>query len=78
MSNRLRTNVITLICVVWAMNFCAPMFNDDYKPRPEINLVFGSVVTAILASYRREVQNPPPPTKRAPRKPSKPRKKVSE
>lgn len=69
LSNRVRTALITIITVVWAANFIAPIFEKGYQPPAEINLAFMGVVGILTATFDRKKPEPPPPVrKRTPAK----------
>lgn len=71
LSNRVRTALITIITIVWAANFMAPIFEKGYQPPAEINLAFMGVVGILTATFDRKKPEPPPappPRKRAPAK----------
>lgn len=53
MNNQLRTALIILISVVWAVNFIAPVFRPAYKPPAEINLAFMGIVGVLTATYEK-------------------------
>lgn len=57
MDNRIRTALIALISVVWAVNFIAPVFRPAYKPPAEINLAFMGVVGILTATYQKNGKN---------------------
>ncbi len=49
--------VYTLVCIitgVWVANFAVAVFNPNYKPPEEINLIFSTVVGALLLNIRRK------------------------
>lgn len=52
MSDRVRTVIILIVTIVWAVNFIVPIFNKTYQPSPELNLAFMGTVGALVASYR--------------------------
>jgi hypothetical protein len=53
MSNRLRTAIILIVAIVWAVNFTAPIFVKGYTPAPELNVAFMAIVGVLTASYRK-------------------------
>lgn len=62
MSDRLVKVVTMIVTLVWAANFIAPLWNSDYKPIPELNAAFMTVVGGlILAGRRNQPPEPPPP-----------------
>lgn len=71
LTNRVRTALITVITLVWAANFLAPIFKADYQPPAEINLAFMGVVGILTATYDKskdKVPEPEPPVKKAAKK----------
>lgn len=54
MNNTVRTVVITIVTMVWAINFTAPIFVTDYKPSPELNVAFMAIIGVLTASYKME------------------------
>jgi hypothetical protein len=60
MPNFLRTTIIVIVAVVWAVNFTAPIFVKDYKPTPELNVAFMAIMGVLTASYNRNERKPPP------------------
>jgi len=48
-SPRLRDGVIVLVCVVWATNFLAGLFIDDYESSEAINAIFMGIVGGLFA-----------------------------
>jgi hypothetical protein len=53
LSNRLRTILIVVVTLVWALNFTAPIFVKDYKPAAELNVAFMAILGVLTASYNR-------------------------
>lgn len=53
MPNSLRTVVIVIVALVWAVNFTAPIFVKDYTPTPELNVAFMAIMGVLTASYNR-------------------------
>ena len=47
--NKLRWTLITLITIVWAINFVAGLFIRDYEPDPSIGSIFMGTVGVMLA-----------------------------
>jgi hypothetical protein len=47
-SQRARTLVLSVIVVIWAVNFFAALFVDSYEPDPAINAVFTTIVGSAL------------------------------
>ncbi len=56
MGNRLRGAVIGIVTLVWAMNFTAPIFVNEYKPSPELNVAFMAIIGLLTASQRLDKQ----------------------
>lgn len=54
MNNRVRTILITVIAVVWAVNFTAPVFVHGYVPPPEIHIIFMAIAGGLVAGYKSE------------------------
>lgn len=54
MGNRLRTAVIVLVSVVWAINFTAPVFIVGYKPAPELNVAFMAIIGILTSTYKKD------------------------
>lgn len=54
MNNALRTALLVMISVVWAVNFTAPLIEHNYKPPPEVNMAFMGVVGYLTATYQRK------------------------
>lgn len=52
MSNGLRTTLIVIVTVVWAINFTAPIIRPEYVPSPELNVAFMAIIGALVTSYR--------------------------
>lgn len=52
MSDKLRTVVILIVVVVWALNVIAPIFVKDYTPVPELNAAFMGIVGIIVAGRK--------------------------
>lgn len=51
MSNRVRTAVVMIVTIVWALNFVASLAIPTYKAPPEINSIFMAVMgTALVAT----------------------------
>lgn len=71
MSDRLVKVVIVVVTMVWAVNFLIPLWNPDYKPVPEVNAAFLTVVGALVVARvgntkNEEPEEPPPPTPPSP------------
>lgn len=47
------------ICLVWVVNFIAPVFKTGYMPPKEVNLVFGPVIAALLWSFKASQKKKP-------------------
>ena len=58
MPNTVRTIVILVATLVWALNYGVAAFTE-YIPPPEVHLVFVGIVTALVAGYKREDDGPP-------------------
>lgn len=41
--------MITIVLIVWAANFIAPIFMPEYKPHPELNAPLMAVIAALFA-----------------------------
>lgn len=54
MSNTVRTVLVIIVTVVWAINFTAPIFSPTFKPSPELNVAFMAILGVLTASYRRD------------------------
>lgn len=54
MSNTVRTVLVIIVTVVWAINFTAPIFSPNFKPSPELNVAFMAILGVLTASYRKE------------------------
>lgn len=52
MSDRLRSVVILIVVVVWALNITVPIFVKDYKAIPELNAAFMGMVGLIIAGKK--------------------------
>lgn len=52
MSDRLRSVVILIVVVVWALNVTVPIFVKDYKAIPELNAAFMGMVGLIIAGRK--------------------------
>lgn len=50
MHPRLKAGLIVTVTFVWAMNFTAPIFVEDYKPSPELNVAFMAILGLITAT----------------------------
>lgn len=50
MNARLKTFLIALVAIVWAVNISAPLFIKDYKPSPEMNVAFMAVLGLLTAA----------------------------
>jgi hypothetical protein len=73
--NRLRTALITMISVVWAVNFMMPLLRPTYKPPAEINLAFMGIVGLLTAGYRSnngDARPAPSPQQAPPQYPEEP------
>lgn len=57
MSNRVRTLLVVMVAVVWALNFAAPVFVKDFKPAPELNVAFMAILGILTSSYKRDSDN---------------------
>ena len=44
----LRTILIAVVAAVWAANFVAPVFADNYKPPAEVHLIFMAVIATLV------------------------------
>lgn len=53
MSNRIRTTLLTVITIVWAANFVAPLFVKKYVPPPEVHLIFMAVIAGVIKAGER-------------------------
>jgi hypothetical protein len=53
-SNGIRTVVISIVTAVWAINFTAPIFVQDYSPSPELNVAFMAIIGVLTASAKLE------------------------
>ena len=56
MGNRIRTVVISVVTVVWAINFIAPVFVKNFSPSPELNVAFMAIIGVLTASYKMDKQ----------------------
>lgn len=69
MGDKLLKVVIAVITLVWAVNFAAPLWDNDYKPSAELNAAFMTVVGGLILagkssnneSRREEPPATPPP-----------------
>jgi hypothetical protein len=50
---RLFALIATVMLLVWAVSFLAPLFVPNYKPAPEINLIMMAVVGLFVDLYRK-------------------------
>lgn len=50
MNSRVRTFIIVIVTVVWALNFLAVIAIPGYQAPPEINSIFMGTVGAALAT----------------------------
>lgn len=50
MSNRVRTAVVMIVTIVWALNFVASLAIPTYQAPPEINSIFMAVMGTALAT----------------------------
>lgn len=69
MGDKLLKVVVAVITLVWAANFAAPLWNADYKPSPELNAAFMTVVGGIILAkvqHRPERREEEPPTPQVP------------
>jgi hypothetical protein len=48
MNDRLVKVVIMIVTLVWAANFLTPLWKQDYKPIPELNVAFMTIVGGLL------------------------------
>jgi hypothetical protein len=48
-TQRVRTAVLIIVTIVWALNFAAGIWVEHYKPQESINGVFMIVVGAVFA-----------------------------
>lgn len=73
MGDKLLKAVIAVITLVWAANFAAPLWNPEYKPSPELNAAFMTVVGGIILarSHKTEREDEDPPTPAAPPPPAR-------
>jgi hypothetical protein len=53
MGNKLRSVLVIIVAVVWAMNFLAPLWNKEYSPAPELNVAFMAILGVLTASYNK-------------------------
>lgn len=61
--DRTRTVIITVVTVVWAINFLAGLFVRDYQTSESINGIFMAIVGGLFALGARKQDPPsPPPT----------------
>jgi len=58
-SERLRNVIIAVVTTVWAANFLAGLFVQDYKPSESINAIFMAIVGTLFALGQRYPQEPP-------------------
>lgn len=54
MNATLRNIIITVVALVWAVNFTAPIFVPDYKPAPELNVAFMAIIGALTQIKTKE------------------------
>lgn len=71
MTNKLRSVVIGIVTAVWAINFTAPIFVQDYEPSPELNVAFMAIIGVLTASYRMDKQQHDNEEKKTSKAPSK-------
>ena len=45
----LKTMLIALVSVAWAVNIVITFFSSSYSPDPSINALFSGVIGAVLA-----------------------------
>lgn len=50
MNTKLANFLITVITLVWCVNFTVPIFSHDYKPPPEIHLALMAIVGLFAAA----------------------------
>lgn len=56
MTNNVRTGLVILVALVWAINFTAPVFVEGFKPVPELNVAFMAIVGVLVASYNKDAE----------------------
>lgn len=65
MSEKLRTIVIVIVTVAWALNVTVPIFVKDYEPIPELSAAFMGLVGLIIVGKGNDGggggNNPPEP-----------------
>lgn len=54
MSNKLRTLVVVIITVVWALSFVASLVFPSVEVSPELNSIFMATVGATLLARKEE------------------------
>lgn len=71
MGDRLVKIVILIVTLVWGANFAAPLWDSNFKPIPELNAAFMTIVGGLILTGRRSredepAENPPTPPSRPP------------
>ena len=54
MNATLRNIIITVVALVWAINFTAPIVIRDYQPAPELNVAFMAIIGALTQIKTKE------------------------
>jgi hypothetical protein len=52
MGNRMRKLIISMISVLWVLNFSAPFFIKTYQPSPAIDTIFMGTVGVLAATTK--------------------------
>lgn len=52
MSDKLRSVVILIVVIVWALNVTVPIFVKDYESIPELNAAFMGMIGLIIAGRK--------------------------
>lgn len=56
MGNKVRTTLIAVVSVVWALNFSAPVFVKGYVPPEGVHIAFMAIVGILTAGYEKDSQ----------------------